>query len=153
MWVVMNEDQIREFLGRLGRAVSSGDLGEITSCWAVPGIVVSDKGAIVIENKAQIEGFFAQAINWYRSQGIFSTKPVLERAEALSEKLTSVDVRWPGFDESGIERQSERSHYVLQLERDGLLRIRVALSRTTEPQDAAGPAYEESKRETFRRPR
>ena len=142
----MNEDQIREFLGRLGRAISKGDLGEIMNCWAVPGIVLSDKGAIAISNTAQIEGFFAQAINWYRSQGIASTEPILERAEALSEKLTLADVRWPGFDEAGIERQSERTHYVLQLERDGRLRIRVALSRTTEPQTAAGPAYQEGKR-------
>jgi hypothetical protein len=142
----MNEDQIREFLGRLGRAISRGDLEEIIGCWAVPGIVLSDKGAIAISNKAQIEGFFAQAIQWYRSQGITSTKPVLERAEALSERLTLADVRWPAFDASGLERQSERSHYVLQLDRDGQLRIRVALSRTTEPQTAAGPAYQEGKR-------
>lgn len=48
----------------------------------------------------------------------------------LSERLASVDVRWPSFDTSGIEKSSERSHYIVQLGTGEQARIRVALTRT-----------------------
>jgi hypothetical protein len=59
-----------------------------------------------------------------------ATRPEIEQAEALTEGLTSVDVRWHSLDEAGVERASERSHYVLRLGEDGRQRIQVAI---TEP--------------------
>jgi hypothetical protein len=85
---------------------------------------------MAVSDRSEIEEFFSQAADWYHLQGIASTRPEIERVDSLSEKLASVDVRWPSFDASGKEKSSERSHYVVQLAEDGQLYIRVALART-----------------------
>jgi hypothetical protein len=128
--VLMNEEQIRRCLDRIGQALSAGDLRGIADCWEVPALVLSDEGAITITEASEIESFFTRAVEWYRSQGLMATRPELERVEPLSEKLTAVDVRWPTFDAAGTEKASERSHYILRLGEDGQQRIQVALTRT-----------------------
>jgi hypothetical protein len=128
--MTMNEDQIKRFLERYGQAISAANLMEIASCWEVPALVLSDQGAIGVSDAAEIERFFAQTQESYRSQGLVATKPKLERAENLGEKLASVDVWWSTLDAAGVERASERSHYILRLGDDGAPRIRVALTRS-----------------------
>lgn len=72
-------------------------------------------------NEDQIKQFLERY-----AQGLVTTRPEFERAEGLTERLAAVDVRWPNFDEAGVERSSERSHYILWLGKTG---IRVALTR------------------------
>ena len=129
----VSEDQIQRFLEHLGQALSTGDLAEISRCWEVPALVLSDEESVLVSSQEHIETFFAEAVQWYRSQGLMSTRPRIERVEALTERLASVDVRWPAFDEAGMEKTSERSHYILRRGDDGQLRIRVALTRETQP--------------------
>lgn len=126
----VNQDQIKQSLERYGEALSAGDLASIWNCWEVPGLVLADDGAIVVSDKGQLEGFFARAIGWYQSQGLMATRPELERTMALTERLTLVTVRWPSFDHAGVERSSDRSHYILRLGNDGQHRIQVGV---TEP--------------------
>jgi hypothetical protein len=126
----MDKDKIRQLLERLGQALSAGDLKGASNCWAFPALFLSDDGATVLAEASQLEQLIAQASEWYRKQGIASTKPELERVDMLSEKLTSVDVRWPSYDASGKEKASERSHYILQIGKDEQIHIRLALTRT-----------------------
>ena len=85
-----------------------------------------------MSDEAQIEKFFTEAVAAYRSQGLVSTKPELEDLKILSDRLVTADVRWPAFDQAGIEKSSERSHYILALEDNGEPKIRVALTTTAE---------------------
>lgn len=126
----MQTDQISQLLEQLGQALSAGDLHKASTCWGVPALVLSDEAATAVSDISEIEEFFSQAAEWYHLQGIASTKPEIERVDMLSEKLASVDVRWPSFDASGKEKSSERSHYIVQLAEDGQVYIRVALART-----------------------
>jgi hypothetical protein len=126
----MTQEQITQLLEQLARALSAGDLRKVSDCWEAPALVLSDEGATAVSQVGEIEKFLAQATDWYRSQGIASTKPEIERVDLLSEKLASVDVRWPAFDAAGRERSSERSHYIVQLGKDKQAHIRVALTRT-----------------------
>ncbi len=126
----MDNDLIMRFLEGYGAALSAGDLRVVSSSWVIPALVLSDQGAMAVTDTSEIEAFFAQGIEYYRSQGLMSTRPELERVEMLSETLVSVDVRWPAYDSSGSEKASERSHYILQLGQDGQPQFRVALTRT-----------------------
>jgi hypothetical protein len=126
----IDKDQVRESLERLGNALSTRDLKVISGCWEVPALVVSDEGAIPVSSAEEIEKFFAQSIEWYRSRGLVAARPEIERFEALTERLAAVDVRWLALDESGSEKGSERSHYILRLGDDEVPRVKVALSRT-----------------------
>jgi len=126
----MDDNKILRFLEAYGAAISAGDITVVSNSWTVPALVLSDQGALAVSDASEIQAFFAQGIEYYRTQGLISTKPELERVEMLSETLVSVDVRWPAYDSFGIEKSSERSHYILQLGGDGQPQIRVALTRT-----------------------
>ncbi|HLA24708.1 MAG TPA: hypothetical protein VJ206_04875 [bacterium] len=50
---------------------------------------------LAVSEMGEIEQFFAEAVEWYRAQGIVATKPQVERIEALTDRLAAVSVRWP----------------------------------------------------------
>lgn len=125
----MDKAQIQEFLDRYGEALSAADLPAISACWTIPALVVADTGAIAVSNTMQVESFFSQAVQWYREQGIVATRPALEDVKLLGERLAAVEVRWDSLDESGEERSSERSFYILHQGEDGQPRIQVAQPR------------------------
>jgi ketosteroid isomerase-like protein len=127
---MITQEQISRLLEELGQALSRGDAKSVAEAWHVPALVLSDEGAIAVEGYPQIEAFFEKAIQYYRQGGIITAKAELGQVQALSENLVTADVRWLGFDEQGREKSSERSHYILQLDAEGRLGVRVALTRT-----------------------
>ena len=127
----MDESQILTLMQRVGRSLTSGDITAVSACWDVPGMLLSDEGAVSVADPVEMQRYFARAIHWYRSRGLVSTRPELEHVDMLSERLAAVDVRWPAFDEFGREKASERSHYIVQQGSDDRVRIRVALARIT----------------------
>jgi hypothetical protein len=123
---------IHAFLERYGRAITSGDLDAAAACWAVPALVLADEGAVLVESREEVGAFFARALAAYRSEGLVETRPEIDRVEPLSDRLVSVDVRWPAFDAAGAERASERSRYVVRLDADGGPQIQVAVTLTAD---------------------
>jgi hypothetical protein len=131
----MEDHDISEMLARLGEALSSGNPSAVADCWAIPGLVLSDEGTRPVTSREEVERFFADAIAWYRSQGITSTKATLERVDHISKGIAAVDVLWPGFDATGQRKgNAERSHYLLHAGAEGRPRIRVALARSSAAQ-------------------
>jgi hypothetical protein len=124
------EPAIRHALEQIGHALSAGDARAVAQAWQLPGLVLSDAETRAITDAAEVEGFFAQAIAWYQSQGTVSTRPEIQSIQLLSDNLAAVDVRWPGFNAAGVEINTETSHYIMQLGSDDVVRICVALSRT-----------------------
>jgi hypothetical protein len=123
---------VRSFLEGYGRALSTGDLPAIVNSWDTPALVLSDQGARMVSQAAEVEQFFAGAVEWYRTQGLAATKPSSVEIERLSERLVSVDARWCAIDMAGVERPSEHSHYILSIADDGQPRIRVAIALAIE---------------------
>src|SRR5689334_15913875 len=125
-----SEVDIRKFLEALGNALTAGDLDTVSKCWDIPAILLSDQGSVVMSTASQIRRSFSHAVQWYRSQALVSTKPEIQKIEQLTAVLCAVDVRWPAFDAAGVEKSSERSHYIIRFAADQEPRICVALSRT-----------------------
>ncbi|HEV8592873.1 MAG TPA: hypothetical protein VGQ55_12280 [Pyrinomonadaceae bacterium] len=130
MKVQLQKDKVSELLDKLGHALSDSDFKGASECFAIPSLVVSETGSMVLEKLEQVEQMFAKAGEWYHSQGLVSTKGELESFEVLSETIASIDVRWPSFDNAGIEKSSERSRYIIQTNNGGQFRICCALTRT-----------------------
>ncbi len=129
----MKMDGILEMLEAYGRALGEGDFSLVAGSWVTPALVLSDQGALLVTDIAEVEKFFAGAALWYQSQGIVSTRPEVVRMDILSERLAALDVRWPSYGADGEERMSELSHYIVELGSDGQFRFRVALTRTNAP--------------------
>lgn len=127
----MTRQDIEELLVELGEALSSGDAESAARCWSVPALILSEEGAIAVSDLHEVQSFFANSTEWYRSRGLVSTRPEIETLQALTPALSAIDVRWPAFDASGEEMSSEQSHYIVQADSEGRPRIRLALSKTT----------------------
>jgi|SRR5215213_8493255 hypothetical protein len=82
---VMNptDEHLRRFLVRYGEALSAGDLKAISGCYAVPSLVLSDAGSILIATREEIEAAFDGAAERYRAQGLVAVRPTLVASEAL----------------------------------------------------------------------
>src|SRR5574340_347306 len=129
----MNMEGILEMLEQYGKALGEGDFSLVAEGWVTPALVLSDQGALLVTDIAEVEKFFAGAAQWYQNLGIVSTRPEIVRLDILTERLAAVDVRWPSYGADGVERMSELSHYILELGSDDQFRIRVALTRTAAP--------------------
>jgi len=126
------ETVVRSFLDGYGQSLSTSNLPGIVNCWEVPALVLSDQEARAVIETAEVEQFFAGAVEWYRAQGLVATKPSSVEIKRLSERLVSVDARWSEIDTSGVERPSEHSLYILSIADDGQPRIRVAIALAIE---------------------
>ena len=126
------ENVVRRFLDGYGQALSAGDLPAIVNSWDTPALVLSDQGARMVSEAAEVEQFFAGAVEWYRAQGVLATRPGTVEVEKLSERLVSVEARWSVIDTSSAEKPSEHSHYILSIADDGQPHIRVAIALAIE---------------------
>jgi hypothetical protein len=128
------DDRIGELFDRYGRALSRGDLQGIASCWDVPALMLADDEVVALEDTSQVEAFFADVLQWYESNGLMATTSEVLEAVALSAQLALIYVRWPAFDDSGLEIFSETSYYILR-ERDGRhWKIQIGITETRRPE-------------------
>jgi hypothetical protein len=126
---MLNKDTIGEMLDRLGRAVTSGDLKQVSASYAFPALLLMEESSMVMTDPAEFEKMFGEGRKWYTNQGIVEARAEVLNLDLMTDTVAAVDVRWPGFDTGGKEIYTETSHYVIQLI-DGKPLIRVALSRT-----------------------
>jgi hypothetical protein len=124
----MERQAIIDQLQRLGEAISSGDVDAVADHWEVPAMVLHDGASRLIPQRKDVETFFSEAMAWYRSQGLVSTAPIIERVDRLSEQVAIADVTWQAYDAANVPKSSERSHYVMQAGADGVPRIRIAIT-------------------------
>lgn len=124
------KDKVGELIDKLGTALSNSDFRTAEGCFAFPSQIVMESGTMILETLEQAEQMFAKSGEWYHSRGLVSTKGVLEKFEELSENVASIDVHWPSFDSAGQEKQSERSHYIIQMDTEGHFKVCCALTRT-----------------------
>ena len=121
------DEHLRRFLVRYGEALSAGDLKAISGCYAVPSLVLSDEGSVLIAAREEIEAAFDGAAERYRAQGLVAVRPALVASEALSEGLVLVEVRWDYIDEQGRSAQQNGYRYVLRLEDEASPKIQVVI--------------------------
>ena len=126
--LAISENDVTECLERYGHAMSARDIGSILDCWEVPGLVLADDGATAFADDEQLQRFFTEVIDRYRAVGLMTTRPEIESVLSLTERIVLVGVRWPSFDDAGIERYSERSQYILRAGPDGRFKICVGIA-------------------------
>ena len=126
---MLNKETVREMLDRLGKAVSRGDLKQVSASYVFPAMFLLEEQCTVFNKPGDVENVFGKGRNWYVEQGIVETKAEILKLNIMSDTIATVDVRWPGFDRDGKEVYTETSHYVIQLS-EGKPLIRVAYSRT-----------------------
>jgi hypothetical protein len=122
------DPKVVDFFERFAKALTSADIDTLTKLWAAPSFVIGDGMVKVVNEKREVAEFFAGAKDMYEERGIFDTRPEIQKASWVTDRLALVEVRWPALDEKGEEIEgSEVSTYTLYENDDGELEIRAAV--------------------------
>jgi hypothetical protein len=114
------EAAIKAMLARFANAFTHGDGKGAAACWEVPALIVSDEGTRAVSALSEIEAFFGNAAGQYNAKGVTSTRPEIQTLNWLTQKLATVQVRWPYLDARGVDlREAESSMYVLRTDAAG----------------------------------
>lgn len=119
--------EVGVFLDRMARALTAGDAHTVAGMWAVPAYVLGDTMAIAVNSRDEVEQFFSGAKEQYNKRGITDTHAEVSRLQWVTDRIATVDVRWPYLDEHGDERGAESSSYTLRRDDNGELKLHVAL--------------------------
>ena len=123
-----SQARIEAMLDAFANAFTQGDGKGAAACWEVPALVVSDQGNRAVSALSEIEAFFGNAASEYNAKGITGTRPEIQALTWLTERLATVQVRWPYLDAKGVaQRESESSMYVLRLNASGEPKICVSV--------------------------
>ena len=112
-------DNLTEFFGRYGAALTSGDIPAIAACYALPGMVVSDAYSFTFTSPAAVALSFLGAAPAYRDQQIVAAHAQLRDVQRLSHSLAMVAVEWEYLDSSGNAVPGESYRYLIRAAVDG----------------------------------
>jgi hypothetical protein len=119
--------ELRAFVDRFAHALTAGDTRTIAALWETPAYVLADDAVHDVRSIDEIEQFFNGARQQYSEQGIADTRPEVLRADWLTERIVTAHVRWPYLDGRGRAVGAEAATYTLRRDREGHLRLRVAV--------------------------
>jgi len=122
----LSQDDADSFFADYAAALVGRDPGRIAAFWGVPGLVLSDEGAIPIASRAEVEGFFGASMGQY--EGIASAFARILDVHVLSAGVLFCSIEWTHLDADGEAVGGETGHYVLRGEGEGL-RIHVYTPR------------------------
>ncbi|MEU4691343.1 hypothetical protein [Actinoplanes sp. NPDC023714] len=122
-------DQLTDFFGRYGTALTTGDVAAIAGCHALPGLVVSDSYSFTFSTPAAVALSFLGAAPAYRENRIVAAHAQLLEVHRLSTALTLVAVEWEYLDDEGGAVPGERYRYLVRTGADGPLITTVIATR------------------------
>ena len=112
-------DNLTDFFDRYGSALTRGDVSAIASCYALPGMVVSDTYSFTFTSPAAVALSFIGAAPAYREQQIVAAHAQLCDVQKLSDALAMVAVSWEYLDSAGNAVPGESYRYLLRGDIDG----------------------------------
>ncbi|AEV82800.1 hypothetical protein ACWT_1781 [Actinoplanes sp. SE50] len=122
-------DQLTDFFGRYGAALTIGDVVGIAGCHALPGMVVADSYSFTFSSPAAVALSFLGAAPTYREQRIVAAHAQILGVQRISAALAMVEVEWEYLDSEGGAVPGERYRYLVRIGADGPLITTVIASR------------------------
>lgn len=120
--------EVKQFLARLGAALSLGDLDRVAAAWHLPALVVDVRGSLAVTRTGPLRAFFKRAVADYHGRGIAAPRVESLEVAKVSDSMVTAAVGWRQVLTGGGKGALERSFYVIS-RRDGVLGIDLASSR------------------------
>jgi hypothetical protein len=114
-------DDLTDFFGRYGSALTRGDVSAIAGCYALPGMVVADSYSFTFTSPAAVALSFLGAAPAYREQQIVAAHAQLQDVQQLSGALIMAAVEWEYLDARGAAVPGERYRYLIRVGAEGPL--------------------------------
>jgi hypothetical protein len=112
-------DHLTDFFDRYGSALTRGDVSGVASCYALPGMVVSDSYSFTFQSPAAVALSFLGAAPAYREQQIVAAHAQLLDVQRLTDALVMVAVQWEYLDSTGHAVPGESFRYLLRGDANG----------------------------------
>lgn len=116
---VADIDALTDFFDRYGAALTSGDLSTIASCYAMPGMVVSDSYSFSFSSPAAVALSFLGAAPAYQERELVAAHAQLRDVRRLTQSLTEVGVDWEFLDSQGGFLLGDSIRYLLRMGAQG----------------------------------
>jgi hypothetical protein len=110
---------LTEFFDRYGVALTTGDVVAVASCYALPGMVVSDSYSFTFATPAAVALSFLGAAHAYQDQQIVAAHAQLREVQRLSPALAMVAVDWEYLDSGGNAVPGESFRYLIRVDAKG----------------------------------
>ena len=122
-----DQSHIQQFLDDFATALTAGDGPAVAKLWETPALVLSDTETRAVESPRAVEDFFSGAKEQYNSRGIVDTHAEIQHVYWVTDRIVMVQVRWPYLDSEGSVVGEEASTYVLRMDEQDQLKLRVAM--------------------------
>lgn len=114
-------DALTAFFDQYGTALTHGDLDAVASCYATPGLVVSDETSVAYASGGAVQAQLAGALQAYRDRGLVVARAVVRSADRLTAGLVLAAVDWEYLDAEGAAVAGESYRYLLRMLETGPL--------------------------------
>jgi hypothetical protein len=122
-----DQSHVQQFLDDMARHLTAGQANEVAKLWETPALVLSDTETRAVESPQAVVDFFSGAKEQYNSRGIIDTRAEIQHVYWVTDRIVMVEVRWPYIDAKGSEIGEESSTYVLRMDNEDRLRLRVSI--------------------------
>lgn len=109
-------ETLTEFFDRYGSALTAGDLDTVSSCYAMPGLVVADDATFSFTTPSAVEAAFVGASETYNAKGLVAARAEVREISWLTDKLAMVMVCWEYLDSQGGAVPGESYRYLVRVE-------------------------------------
>jgi hypothetical protein len=110
-------DTLTAFFDQYGTALTHGDLPALSSCYAPPGLLVSDETAVAFTSSAAVEAAFAVAADQHR--GLIAARATVRSMDRITPGVVLADVDWEYLDSQGQAVPGTSYRYVLRMLKSG----------------------------------
>jgi hypothetical protein len=107
-------EALTDFFDRYGTALTANDLPAVASCYAMPGMVVSDDATFSFATPAAVEAAFSGAAEAYHAKGLVAARADVLEVDWLTDGLALVAVRWEYLDAQGGAVPGESYRYLMR---------------------------------------
>jgi len=116
----IEEERIAEFFDAYAAALREFDADATAALWGLPGMIVTDDFAGALESRADMAAGLASSYPLYRMLGLESALPEIRAVSALTDRITTVRVRWSYLDAGDEVIVTTDYEYLLRDDADGL---------------------------------
>jgi hypothetical protein len=116
----IEEERLAEFFDAYAAALREFDPDGTARLWGLPGMIVTDDFAGALESRADMAAGLASSYPLYRRLGLESAIPEIRAVSALTDRISTVRVRWSYLDANDDVIVTTDYEYLVRDDADGL---------------------------------
>lgn len=116
----IEEERLAEFFDAYAAALRDFDAEATARLWGLPGMVVTDDFAGALESRADMAAGLSSSYPLYRRLGLESALPEIRAVSALTDRISTVRVRWSYLDADDELIVTADYEYLVRDDADGL---------------------------------